>query len=114
MILKLQTITKELKMIELKRQPTHPGEILKEEFLAPLNMTQSHLAKALYTSFRAVNELVNEKRGITVEMALRLSKYFGTSPQLWLNLQNQYDVYKVLMKKSELFSKVKPCEEIVA
>ncbi len=101
-------------MIEIKRQPTHPGEILKEEFLVPLAITQSYLAKALDTSFRAVNELINEKRGITVEMALRLSKYFGTSPQLWLNLQNQYDLYRVSTKKSELFKKVKHCEKVAS
>ncbi len=88
-------------MTELKRQPTHVGEVLKEEFLVPLGMTQSYLAKALHTSFRAINELVNEKRGITTEMALKLAKYFGTSPQLWLNLQNQYDLYKVSHKKKE-------------
>ncbi len=52
-------------MTELNRPPTHAGEILKEEFLVPLGITQSHLAKALHTSFRAINELVNEKRGIT-------------------------------------------------
>ena len=101
-------------MIEIQREPTHPGEILKEEFLAPLEITQSHLAKALHTSFRAINELINEKRGITVEMALRLSKYFRTSPQLWLNLQNQYDLHRVLTKKSEIFNKLKPCDKIVA
>lgn len=89
-------------MVELQRPPTHPGEILREEFLKPLSISQSQLAKALHTSFRAINELVNEKRGITVEMALKLSKYFGTTPQLWLNLQNQYDLYRVEMKPYEL------------
>jgi addiction module HigA family antidote len=93
-------------MTELKRQPTHPGEILKEEFLSPLGMTQSALAKALHTSFRAINELVNEKRGITTEMALKLAKYFGTTPQLWLNLQNQYDLYRVSLKKREELDEV--------
>ena len=93
-------------MTEPKRQPTHPGEILKEEFLTPLAITQSALAKALHTSFRAINELVNEKRGITTEMALRLAKYFGTTPQLWLNLQNQYDLYKVSHKKAEALKEV--------
>ena len=88
-------------MTTLKRQPTHAGEILKEEFLVPLGITQSALAKALHTSFRAINELVNEKRGITTEMALKLAKYFGTTPQLWLNLQNQYDLYKVSLKKKD-------------
>ncbi|WP_458701066.1 HigA family addiction module antitoxin [Sulfurospirillum sp. 1307] len=101
-------------MIEIKREPTHPGIILKEEFLIPLDITQSHLAKVLHTSFRAINELVNEKRGITVEMALRLSKYFGTSPQLWLNLQNQYDLYRVSIKKSELLKQVKHCEKVAS
>lgn len=93
-------------MTKLKRQPTHVGEVLKEEFLEPLGMTQSHLAKALHTSFRAINELVNEKRGVTTEMALKLAKYFGTSPQLWLNLQNQFDLYKVSMKKKKELEQV--------
>ncbi|MGV6828508.1 MAG: HigA family addiction module antitoxin [Flavobacteriales bacterium] len=97
-------------MYTLERTPTHPGEILREEFLVPLEITQSHLAKALGTSFRAVNELVNEKRGMTVEMALRLSKYFKTSPKLWLNLQNDYDLYKVAQKKKELLDEVQRCE----
>jgi len=86
-------------MIEIKRQPVHPAEVLREEFLKPLGLTQSHMAETLHTSFYAVNELVNEKWEITPEMALRLSKYFGTTPQLWLNLQNQYDFYKVLHRK---------------
>lgn len=88
------------------RQPTHAGEVLREDFLVPLGITQSHLAKALHTSFRAINELVNEKRGITTEMALKLSKYFGTSPQLWLNLQNQFDLYKVALKKKDVLDEV--------
>jgi len=93
-------------MIELNRQPTHVGEVLKEEFLVPLGITQSHLAKALHTSFRAINELVNEKRGMTTVMALKLSKYFGTTPQLWLNLQNQFDLYKVSYKKKKELDQV--------
>jgi len=99
-------------MIEIQRTPTHPGEILKEEFLIPLEISQSKLAKSLHTSFRAINELVNEKRGITVEMALRLSKYFKTSPQLWLNLQNQYDLYKVSHKKQELLESIENCDVV--
>ncbi len=97
-------------MRELKRVPVHPGEVLKEEFLAPLNMTQSHLAKVLHTSFRAVNELVNEKRGITTEMALKLARYFGTTPQLWLNLQNNYDLHRIAIKKRDEIEKVGRCE----
>ena len=98
-------------MIELQREPTHPGEILREEFLQPMNITQTKLAKALHTSFRAINELVNEKRGITVEMALRLAKYFGTSPELWLNLQNSYDLYYVSKKRRALLETIRSAEE---
>ena len=98
-------------MYKLKRAPTHPGEILKEEFLEPLNITQSALAKELNTSFRAINELVNEKRGVTVEMALKLAKYFGTTPQLWLNLQNEYDLYKIANKKEKTLATVRPYKE---
>jgi len=76
----------------------------------PLGITQSHLAKELHTSFRAINELVNEKRGITTEMALKLSKFFGTSPQLWLNLQNQFELYKVSIKKKDVLDEVKHFE----
>ncbi len=94
-------------MIALERVPVHPGEVLREEFLIPYGLTQSELAKSIHTSFRAVNELVNEKRGITPEMALRLSKYFATTPQLWLNLQNQYDLYKISIKKSDELASVK-------
>ena len=97
-------------MATLQRQPTHAGEILREEFLEPLGITQSHLAKSLHTSFRAINELVNEKRGITTEMALKLAKYFGTTPQLWLNIQNQFDLYKVGIKKRETLEEIEKFE----
>ena len=99
-------------MATLQRQPTHVGEILKEEFLVPLGITQSHLAKALHTSFRAINELVNEKRGMTTEMALKLAKYFGTTPQVWLNIQNQYDLYKVSIKKHNLIEEIEKFEVV--
>jgi len=101
-------------MFEIQREPTHAGEILREEFLVPFGLTQMQLAKELHTSFRAVNELINGKRGVTVEMALRLSKYFGTTPQLWLNLQNQYDLHRVLKNKKEIFDSLKAYEPIMA
>ena len=99
-------------MIELQRDPTHPGEILKEEFLEPLNISQTKLAKELHTSFRAINEIINTKRGITTEMALKLAKFFGTSPQLWLNMQNSYDLYRVSKKKSDLLDSIHTIEEV--
>ncbi len=99
-------------MIELQREPTHPGEILKKEFLEPMGITQTKLAKALHTSFRAINEIVNQKRGITAEMAIKLAKYFGTSPELWLNLQNSYDLYKIFKKKKSLIESIEPIKEV--
>jgi addiction module HigA family antidote len=76
------------------RKPTHPGEVLKEDFMAPLELTQTELAKALKTSFRTVNEILNEKRSISPDMALRLARYFGTTPDVWLGLQADYDLFK--------------------
>ena len=131
----------------LMRKPTHPGEILKKEFLEPLvpykkyfdifsknifcsgkarlattvfsdsfglGITQSQLAKEIYTTVRTINEIVNEKRNISPEMAIRLSRCFGTSEELWLNLQNQYDLYMVKEKKSDTLKIIKPLKTKVA
>jgi len=71
--------------------PTHPGEMLWEEFLQPLGISQYALAKAIAVSPRRINEIVHGKRGITADTALRLARFFGTDAQSWLNLQTQYD-----------------------
>lgn len=86
-------------ILELKREPTHPGEILLEEFLLPLGITQTKLANDLGVSFKTVNEIINQKRSVTPDISLRLSKYFGTSPQIWLGLQMDYDLYKAFNNK---------------
>jgi antitoxin HigA-1 len=78
------------------RSPTHPGEMLFEEFLKPYGLTQTELAKRIGVSYVRVNELVRGKRGITPDTALRLSKFFGTSPELWLNLQLKWDLWQLL------------------
>ncbi len=95
-------------MINIERKPTHPGEILKAEFLDEFGLTQVELAKALNTTFRTVNEIINAKRSVSPEMALKLSKYFGTSVELWLNLQNQYDIYKVMQRKKNILKEIQP------
>jgi len=77
--------------------PTHPGEILRE-ILEDEGLTQKKLAGEIGVSFRAVNELINGKRGITPEMALRLSKRFGTTPLFWINLQANYALWKAARK----------------
>ena len=73
-------------------RPIHPGEILREEFLVPLGMSAHSLAKALHVTPSRVNDIVHERRGITADTALRLSRYFGGNPQSWLNLQQTYDL----------------------
>lgn len=72
--------------------PIHPGEILREEFLIPLGISQYRLAKEIHVPARRINEIVLEKRGISADTALRLGRYFGTTAQLWINLQARYDL----------------------
>ena len=74
-------------LVPENRVPTHPGEILLEEFLKPMKLTQRELATALHVPYQRVNELVNGRRGITPSTALRLARYFDGSPLFWLNLQ---------------------------
>ncbi len=80
--------------IPTNREPTHPGEMLREEFLLPMNITQKELADAIHVPYQRINELVNKKRGVTPSTALRLSKFFGVSPDFWLNLQMRSELYK--------------------
>ena len=75
-----------------KLEPIHPGEILSEEFLGPLGVSQYKLAKAIGVSARRINEIVHGRRSITADSALRLARYFGTSEMFWMNLQSSYDL----------------------
>jgi len=79
-------------MLPKNRIPTHPGEILQEEFLAPMNVTQVQFSKHIGVSFQRINELVNGKRGVTPDTAWLLAEALGTSPEFWLSLQNAYDL----------------------
>jgi addiction module HigA family antidote len=73
-------------------RPVHPGEILREDFLAEMGMSANALAKALHVPAPRVNDIVRERRGVTADTALRLARYFGSTPQFWLNLQSAYDL----------------------
>ena len=86
----------------------HPGEILREEFLEPMGISAYRLALDLRVSAPTVNDIVREKRGITPEMAARLAKYFGTSEQFWLNLQDAFAVHQVKKKFSRELRAIKP------
>ncbi len=75
-----------------KITPMHAGEILLEEFMQPFELSQNALAKALHVTPRRINEIVNKKRAITADTALRLAKFFGNSAEFWMNLQNKFDL----------------------
>jgi addiction module HigA family antidote len=80
---------------------------LKKEFAEPLNLTQAKLAHDLDIGIKTISELYNEKRGISPLMAIKLSVYFGTTPEFWMNLQNNYDIYKTFLKEKEEIEKIK-------
>lgn len=92
-----------------KRKPTTVGEILEHEFLLELGLTQSQLAQELKVSRRTVNELVNGRRNLTADMALRLSKYFGTTVGFWMNLQQMNDIWEAAHgRKAKEIKSIKP------
>jgi addiction module HigA family antidote len=80
--------------IPTHREPTHPGEMLLEEFLNPMGLTQRELADAIGVPYQRVNELVNGRRGITPSTALRLARFLGTSSGFWMNGQARWDLYR--------------------
>jgi len=84
-----------------KRPPTHPGGILKRHYLEPLSLTVSELATTLGVSRKTLSKIVNEHGSITPDMALRLSKAFKTTPELWLNLQQNYDLWQASHKSED-------------
>lgn len=88
--------------------PIHPGEILLEEFLKPMEISQYRLAKDISVPPRRINEIIHEKRGVSPDTALRLSRYFGTSENFWANLQSRYDLQCEKQKlKTRLLREVK-------
>ena len=85
-------------MFELKRRPTTPGEVLKEEFLVPLSITQGQLAKRMGVPLQRVNTIVKGRRAVTAETALLLSRVFRTTPEFWMNLQAAVDLWDARQK----------------
>jgi len=92
----------------------HPGEILREEFLVPMGISAYRLAVELRVSPPTVNDIVREKRGVTPEMASRLARYFGTSEQFWLNLQDAFAVHQVKQKYGKEIKAIRPLAAAVA
>ena len=96
------------------REPTHPGEMLLQEFLLPLDMTQRHLATAINVPFQRINEVVRGRRGVTPSTALRLARFFGTSPEFWINLQLRWDLYYARRAEAEQIESIQPHELVNA
>ena len=90
------------------RAPTHPGEMLLEEFLTPMGLTQRELADAIHVPYQRVNELVNGRRGVTPSTALRLAKFFGTSADFWMNLQLRWDLYFAQREETRVLKSIRP------
>jgi len=90
------------------REPTHPGEMLLEEFLIPMGITQRELADAIHVPYQRINEIINKKRGVTPSTALRLAKYFGMSEEFWINLQMRWDLYKAKQTEAKDLKTIRP------
>ncbi len=90
-------------------RPIHPGEILREDYLGPMEMSANALAKALKVQPSRINDIVLERRGVTADTALRLARYFGTTARLWLNLQMEYELRRAEIERGDrVVSEVDP------
>jgi addiction module HigA family antidote len=94
--------------IPTDRPPTHPGEMLIAEFLEPLGMTQRALADAIHVPYQRINEIANQRRGVTPVTALRLAKFFGTSADFWLTLQLRWDLYRAQRADDKQLKRIRP------
>lgn len=92
--------------IPTHRAPIHPGEILQEEFLKPMQLTQRDVADGIHVPYQRINELVNGRRGVTPSTALRLARFFGTSAGYWMNLQLRWDLFRVASSESEELAQI--------
>jgi addiction module HigA family antidote len=94
--------------IPTDRVPTHPGEMLLEEFLIPMGLTQRELAEAIHVPYQRINEIVNGRRGMTPSTALRLAKFFGMSASFWMNLQLRWDLFHTQHDEFQELEAIKP------
>ena len=94
--------------IPTHRSPTHPGEMLLEEFLNPMGLTQRELADAIHVPYQRINDLVNGRRGITPSTALRLGKYFNMSADFWMNLQIRWDMFFAQQHETSVLETIEP------
>lgn len=95
-------------MILVSREPIHPGEFLREDFMPELGLSVAGLAKRLGVSRQTVNDIVREKRGLSPEMCLRLARLFGTTPQFWMNMQAKVDIWESMTLHGEDIEAIEP------
>jgi antitoxin HigA-1 len=99
--------------VPTNRIPTHPGEMLLEEFLTPMGISQKDLADNIEVPYQRVNEIVNGRRGITPSTALRLAKFFDMSPDFWMNLQLRWDLYFARQDEDKVLQRIQPYSTLV-
>lgn len=97
-------------MIIISREPIHPGELLREEYMAELGLSVAGLAERLGVSRQTVNEIVREKRSLSPDMCLRLARLFGTTPQFWMNMQEKVDLWDSLALHREEIEAIEPLQ----
>ncbi len=93
------------------RQPTHPGELIREDLLPETDMSQSKLARLMGVSRRTVSEIVNERRRVTPDIAFRLARVFNSTAEMWLNMQQAVDLWEVRSLHGNEYSKIQPVQE---
>jgi addiction module HigA family antidote len=96
--------------VKAKKRPVHPGEILREEYMRPLALSANRLAAALHVPTNRLTEILNERRGVTADTALRLARAFGTTPQFWLNLQQAYELAHAQNEAGADIEKIAPLQ----
>jgi antitoxin HigA-1 len=99
--------------VPTNRVPTHPGEMLLEEFLTPMGITQKDLADNIEVPYQRINEIVNGRRGITPGTALRLAKFFDMSADFWMNLQLRWDLYFAEQAENKVLERIQPYSRLV-
>ncbi len=99
--------------VPTNRIPTHPGEMLLEEFLTPMGITQKDLAENIEVPYQRINEIVNGRRGITPSTALRLAKFFDMSADFWMNLQLRWDLYSAQQAENKVLERIQPYSSLV-
>jgi addiction module HigA family antidote len=90
------------------RPPTHPGEMLREEFLSPMQIDEQQLAESIHVPHQSIREIVSEKKSINPSIALRLARYFGMSADFWMNIQLRWDLYQTQQAESEDLDAIRP------